>query len=48
MERMQKENVIVSKIGNVELDTDELALLKLPPKFALRNKLEKLDIDVRS
>ena len=44
MENMKKEEVTVSKIGNVKLDEDELALLRLPPKFAVINKLDDLDM----
>ena len=33
-------------IGNVELDNDEIELLKLPPKFAIRKKLESVDMEV--
>ena len=44
MEKLEKEEVVISKIGKVELDKDELALLKLPPKFAVINKLDELDM----
>ena len=44
MEKMKKEEVTVNVIGKVELDSDEKALLKLPPKFAIRNKLDDLDM----
>ena len=44
MEALIKEEVKISKIGEVELDSDEIALLKLPPKFAIRNKLDIVDM----
>ena len=40
IDKMKEEFVEVSIIGNVELDTDEKAILKLPPKFAIRRKLD--------
>ena len=40
MENMIKEEVVISKIGKVDLDQDEIAILKLPPKFAVINKLD--------
>ena len=43
MEAMKKEKVEIESIGDVELDPDEKALLSLPPKFAVRRKLSKLD-----
>ena len=41
---MRKEIVEVSTIGEVNLDEDERALLKLPPKLATRRKLEFADM----
>ena len=44
IESMSKESVIVESIGSVKLDPDEKALLSLPPKFAVRRKLEAIDM----
>ena len=44
MERISKEVVEVTRIGEVDLDEDERALLMLPPKFALRRKLNEVDM----
>ena len=44
MDKLKKEEVIVNVIGKVELDSDEIAILKLPPKFAIRKKLDDLDM----
>ena len=44
MEKLNKELVEVSMIGDVELDDDERALLRLPPKFATRRRLDTLDM----
>ena len=42
MNKLKKEKVEVTKIGNVSLDKDEIALLSLPPKFAVRKRLDSL------
>ena len=44
MNKMKKEEVKVETVGEVELDGDEIALLKLPPKFAIRKQLDSLDM----
>ena len=44
MEKMRKEVVEISTIGDVKLDEDERALLKLPPKFATRRKVDLVDM----
>ena len=41
-EKMKKEEVKVTVIGKVKLDKDEEALLSLPPKFAIRRRLDSL------
>ena len=43
-DKMKKENVEISRIGNVELDRDEIAILKLPPKFAIRRKVKETEM----
>ena len=35
---------VISKIGKVDLDDDEIAVWRLPPKFAIRRKLDVLDM----
>ena len=40
IDEMRKEDVEISRIGKVDLDYDEMAILKLPPKFAIRRKLD--------
>lgn len=45
IENMTKEKVVVSSIGEVELDEDEIALLNLPPKFAVRKRLNSIDME---
>ena len=44
MEKLSKEKVEISKIGEVDLDEDERALLKLPPKFAMRKNLSTVNM----
>ena len=44
MENLKKETVEISKIGEVDLDEDERALLKLPPKFAMRKNLSTVNM----
>ena len=39
-DKMKKECVKVETIGKVVLDKDEMELLKLPPKFAVRKRLD--------
>ena len=39
-DKIEKEETTISRIGEVELDSDEVALLKLPPKFAIRQSLK--------
>ena len=34
----------MSRIGKVELDSDEIAVLKLPPKFAIRRRLTETEM----
>ena len=41
---MRKEEEEISAIGDVKLDEDEKALLKLPPKSATRRKLDRADM----
>ena len=43
-DKLIKEKAEVSRIGNVELDDDEIAILKLPPKFAIRGKLKRTEM----
>ena len=43
-DELKKENVDVSRIGDVKLDSDEISILKLPPKFAIRKKLTETDM----
>ena len=45
---MSKEEVKVETIGKVKLDKDEKELLKLPPKFAVRKKLNSVAMEVDS
>ena len=40
----QKDILKVKKIGELELDSDEEALLKLPPKFAVRRRLCSIEM----
>ena len=42
--RLEAEKVDVKSIGEVELDEDEIALLSLPPKFAIRRRLKSIDM----
>ena len=44
IDAMVKEKVVVSSIGDVELDDDEIALLSLPPEFALRKRLISVEM----
>jgi len=44
IEAMRKEKVKVEAIGEVDLDKDEIALLSLPPKFAVRRNINEIDI----
>ena len=44
IEKLKKEDVEVTVIGKVDLDNDEKAVLKLPPKFAVRCKLDDIDM----
>ena len=46
MEKLCKENVEVKTIGQVELDKDEMELLKLPPKFAVRKRLDSKSMEI--
>ena len=41
---MEKEKVVVKSISEVDLDEDEIALLSLPPKFAIRRRLNSIDM----
>ena len=43
---LKKEKVEVIKIGEVKLDKEEEELLKLPPKFAVRKRLDSLSMEV--
>ena len=42
--KLKKEVTKISRIGNVKLDSDEVALLKLPPKFAIRRNLNEIEM----
>ena len=44
-EKLKKEKIEISAIGEVDLDDDEKSLLKLPPKFAVRRRLDSLDME---
>ena len=44
IENMRKQEIEISCIGKVELDSDEKAILRLPPKFAIRRNLEELNM----
>ena len=39
MDKLSKEKVEITRIGEIELDENETALLSLPPKFAVRRRL---------
>ena len=41
-EEIEKDTPEVNTIGKVELDSDEMAVLRLPPKFAIRRRLDSL------
>ena len=43
-DRLVKEDVKVIRIGEVELDDDEVSVMKLPPKFAVRKKLNRAEM----
>ena len=45
MRNLKKQNVEVAAIGEVELDDDEIALLSLPPKFAIRRRLDEIEME---
>ena len=44
MEKLEKEKVEITKIGKVVLDREETALLSLPPKFAIRKRLDSISM----
>lgn len=43
--KVETENVEIMKIG-VGLDTDEIELLKLPPKFCVRKEFDEEEFDL--
>ena len=43
---MRKEEIKIETIGNVKLDREEKELLKLPPKFAVRKRLDSTAMEI--